>query len=134
MGWLLRTINSPHFGITFSETMIPENPDHNTYEVVEATSHVKPPEQLAAEAGSLKLAVKALAKALLTANTPEAVLFRNVIKQQVIDTNVLRKTIKDTCTNSTNTNLRTNLIAALPGNTSEADFLSNVGTLIDNEV
>lgn len=134
MGWLLREIAPPHFGITYSETMIPENPDSNVYEITEADSLVKPQAQLDAEAASMKAEIKALAKAILTANTPDAILFRNINKYHVVRHNTLLNTLKDTCETSTNANLRLNLITALPDPNNESEVLSAIEALIDAEL
>lgn len=65
MGWLLRRIDN-QYGISFSDTAPPANPDENTYEVVESVALVKPQAQLDAAAAAQVQQAKDQAVALLS--------------------------------------------------------------------
>lgn len=78
MGWLLRRIDN-QFGVTFSETMTPENPDTEIYEVVESDSLVKPQSQLDEETDAFKLALRGMLIEIVDGSTPEGFAIRTHI-------------------------------------------------------
>jgi len=93
-----------------------------------------PQSQKDAEAATLKAEIKAVAKAFLNGNEPINILLRNIIKLLIVRANDQDATLKTTCQTSTNTNLRANLITAIPGPVTQPNFLADLEDLIDAEI